>query len=119
MESSMEARAVSRYVRISGRKVNRYGREVKNMGYKEAKAALTLTSAHGARVLYSVLQSAVSNLISNHKNIDEDSIRISDIRVNEGPTLRRWLPRARGRADRIRKRTCHISVTVSGEEKKK
>ncbi len=115
----MEARAVSRYVRISGRKVNKYGRAVNKMRYKEAKAALTLTPARGARVVYSVLQSAVANLLSNNKNVDEDSIRIARITVNEGPTLRRWLPRARGRADRIRKRTCHISVVVSGEEVKK
>ena len=65
---------------------------------------------------FKVVQSAVSNLMVKSKNIDEDSIRISSVTVNEGPTLKRWMPRARGRADRILKRTCHIAVVVSGEE---
>lgn len=115
----MIARAVEKYIRISGRKVNKYGRAVKNLPYKQVKAALTLTTASGARALQGAIQSAVSNLMANNKNVDEDTIRIENIRVDEGPTLKRWRPRARGRADRIRKRTCHISVTVSGEEIKK
>jgi large subunit ribosomal protein L22 len=115
----MDARAEAKYVRISGRKVNKYGRAVRNLPYKEAKAALNVITAHGARVLYKVIQSAVSNLMVKSKNIDEDSIRINTVTINEGPTLKRWRPRARGRADRIRKRTCHIAVVVSGEEIKK
>ncbi len=112
----MVARAIAKYVRISGRKVLKYGRVVNDLPYKEARAALNLVTAHGARILYSVVQSAVSNLMAKSKNIDEDTIKINEIVVNEGPTLKRWKPRARGRADRIRKRTCHISVIVSGEE---
>jgi large subunit ribosomal protein L22 len=112
----MEARAIAKYVKISGRKVNKYGREVKHLPYIEAKALLTLTPARGAKLLERVLNSAFSNLMANNKNIDEESVKIQEIVVNEGPTLKRWHPRARGRADRIRKRTCHISVVVSGEE---
>lgn len=112
----MVARAIAKYVRISGRKVNKYGKSVKKASYKEAKTALLLTPAHGARVLANVLQSAVSNLMALSKNIDEDSIKVERVYVDEGPTLKRWRPRARGRADRIKKRTCHISVEVSGEE---
>jgi large subunit ribosomal protein L22 len=112
----MDARAEAKYVRISGRKVSGYGRAVRNLPYKEVKAALNLVTAHGARVLYKVVQSAVANLMVKSKNIDEDTIRVSSVTVNEGPTLKRWMPRARGRADRIRKRTCHIAVVVSGEE---
>lgn len=115
----MEAGAVARYVRISGRKVNKYGKAVKKMSYREAKSSLTLTPGRGARILYSVLQSAFSNLMTKSKNIDEDSVKIKSINVSEGPSLKRWLPRARGRADRILKRSCHISVVVSGEEIKK
>jgi len=115
----MVAQAIAKYVKISGRKVNKYGKAVRQLYYKEAKAALNLISAHGARVLFKVIQSAVSNLTAKSKNIDEDTIKIDKIMINEGPTLKRWLPRARGRADRIRKRTCHISVVVSGEEIKK
>jgi large subunit ribosomal protein L22 len=112
----MVARAVAKYVRISGRKVNKYGEAVRTMRWREAHAALQLEPARGAQVLRSVLQSAVSNLMVKSKNIDEDTVKIEEVTVNEGPTLKRWKPRARGRADRIRKRTCHISVTVSGEE---
>jgi large subunit ribosomal protein L22 len=115
----MVARAVAKYVKISAKKVNPYCRVVKSMQYREAKAVLTLANARGARILYHVMQSAVSNLLANNKNIDEEGIVVEDIGVNEGPTLKRFIPRARGRADRKRKRTCHISVVVSGEEIKK
>jgi large subunit ribosomal protein L22 len=112
----MVARAVAKYVRISGRKVNKYGRSVKRLSWREANAALMLDPAKGARILNGVLQSAVSNLMAKSKNIDEETVIVEEVSVNEGPTLKRWKPRARGRADRINKRTCHISVTVSGEE---
>ncbi|HUT65379.1 MAG TPA: 50S ribosomal protein L22 [Spirochaetota bacterium] len=115
----MQARAVAKYVKISSGKVNRFGKAVKRMPYQKAKATLLLASAKGARVLADVVQSAVSNLMANNKNIDEEGIIIEEIGVDEGPTLKRWTPRARGRADRRRKRTCHISVVVSGEEIKK
>jgi large subunit ribosomal protein L22 len=115
----MNAKAVAKYVRISGRKVNKYRGAIQELPYREAKAALSLSTASGARVLYKVIQSAVSNLTTKSKNIDEDTISIDSITVDEGPTLKRWRPRARGRADRIRKRSCHIAVTVSGEEIKK
>ena len=115
----MVAQAVAKYVRISGRKVNRYGKVMKKHSFRDAKASLAYHPAHGAKTLYSVIQSAVSNLMAKSKNIDEDTIMIETIMVNEGPTLKRWLPRARGKADRIRKRTCHIAVVVSGDEIKK
>jgi large subunit ribosomal protein L22 len=115
----MVAQAVAKYVRISGRKVNKYGKVMKKRPFREAKAALAFSPSHGAKALYSVIQSAVANLQTKSKNIDEDTIKIESIMVNEGPTLKRWLPRARGRADRIMKRTCHIAVVVSGEEVQK
>ncbi|MBN2324401.1 MAG: 50S ribosomal protein L22 [Spirochaetes bacterium] len=115
----MQARAVAKYVKISPGKVSRFGRIVKHMPYQKAKAVLELASAKGARELAAVAQSAVSNLIANNKNIDEDAVIIEDVGVNGGPTMKRMRPRARGRADRQLKRTCHISVVVSGEEIKK
>ena len=115
----MQARAIAKYVKISPGKVNRFSKAVTRMPYQQAKAVLQLASAKGARVLAGVVQSAVSNLFANNKNIDEEGIVVEEIGVNEGPTLKRWTPRARGRADRRRKRTCHISVVVSGEEIKK
>ena len=115
----MQARAIAKYVKISSGKVSRYSREVKNMPYQQAKAVLLLASAKGAKALADVVQSAVANLMAQSKNIDEEGIIIENIGVDQGPTLKRWTPRARGRADRRLKRTCHISVVVSGEEIKK
>jgi large subunit ribosomal protein L22 len=115
----MKARAVAKYVKISPGKVNRYSRIVKRMPYQQAKAILLFASAKGAKVLADVVKSAVSNLMTSNKNIDEEGIIVEHINVDEGPTLKRWTPRARGRADRRRKRTCHIAVVVSGEEIKK
>ncbi len=112
----MVAQAIAKYIRVSPRKVNKYCKAVKNLPYKEAYAALGVVTSRGAKALRKVIQSAVSNLIAKSNNIDEDTIRIENIIVNEGPTLKRWIPRARGRADRIRKRTCHIKVVVSGSE---
>ena len=112
----MVAQAIAKYIRVSPRKVNGYSRVIKDMAYKEAYAALGVVKARGAMVLRKVLKSAVYNLMEKAKNIDEESIKIDNVIVNEGPTLKRWLPRARGRADRIRKRTCHVRVTVSGSE---
>jgi large subunit ribosomal protein L22 len=115
----MVARASANYVRVSRRKVSRYGRAVKSMSYREARAVLNESQARGARVLSRVLQSAFSNLMANNKNIDEDTVAIQQIVVNEGPTMKRWKPRAWGWEDRILKRTGHVSVVVSGEQIKK
>ena len=112
----MVAQAIAKYVRVSPRKVNKYSRAIKDMPYREAYAALGIVTSRGARALRKVIHSAVSNLMAKSNNIDEDTIQIESIIVNEGPTLKRWIPRARGRADRIRKRTCHIKVVVSGKE---
>jgi len=115
----MVARANAKYIRISGRKVRKYGDAIKSLSYKKARAALKVNPSKGAKILNNVLKSAVSNLIAKAKNIDEDLINVDEVRVDEGPTLKRWLPRARGKADRIRKRTCNILVVISGEEIKK
>ncbi|RKY00111.1 MAG: 50S ribosomal protein L22 [Spirochaetes bacterium] len=115
----MQARALAKYLRVSWRKVRKYTDLVKNMSYKEAHTMLKLSPSRGANMLARVMESAVANLIAKNKNIDEDTVKIESVIVNEGPVLKRWKPRARGRADRIRKRTCHIEVVVSGEEIKK
>ena len=75
----MVARAISKYVRISGRKVNKYSSIIRNLSYKEARAALMHTPSHGAKVLGNVIQSAVSNLMVKSKNIDEDTIVVDKV----------------------------------------
>jgi large subunit ribosomal protein L22 len=77
----------------------------------EAEAILRFTDRRVAAPLLKLLKSAKSNAINNH-DMFEDSLFVSAVAVNDGPTLKRYLPRARGRADLMRKRTSHITITL-------
>jgi large subunit ribosomal protein L22 len=113
----LEAKAVEKYIRISPRKIKYVVEMIKTKPVDEAIDILSLTPKGAAVVIKKALQSAVANATENHKMKEED-LYISKIMVNEGPTLKRFRPRARGRATRIRKRTTHLSVYVSdGKEK--
>lgn len=113
----LEAKAVEKYIRISPRKIKYVVEMIKTKPVDEAIDILSLTPKGAAVVVKKALQSAVANATENHKMKEED-LYISKIMVNEGPTLKRFRPRARGRATRIRKRTTHLSVYVSdGKEK--
>lgn len=113
----MEAKAVEKYIRISPRKIKYVVDMIKSKPVEDAIDVLSLTPKRAAAVVRKAIQSAVANATENHKMKEED-LFISKILVNEGPTLKRFKPRARGRATRIRKRTAHLSVYVSdGKEK--
>lgn len=112
----LEARAVEKFIRISPRKVRYVVNLIKNKSVEEAIEILSLTPKEAAVVVRKALQSAAANAVENHKMKEED-LYISKILVNEGPTLKRFIPRARGRADRIRKRTSHIFVYVSDSKR--
>ncbi len=113
----MEARAVEKYIRMSPRKIRYIVDMIKSKSIDDAIDLLSLTPKTAAIVVKKAIQSAVTNATENHKMKEED-LFISGIMVDEGPTLKRFKPRARGRANRIRKRTAHISVFVSdGKEK--
>ncbi len=113
----MEAKAVEKYIRISPRKIKYVVDMIKSKPVEDAIDVLSLTPKRAAVVVKKAIQSAVANATENHKMKEED-LFISKILVNEGPTLKRFKPRARGRATRIRKRTAHLSVYVSdGKEK--
>lgn len=113
----MEAKAVEKYIRISPRKIKYIVDMIKAKPVEDAIDVLSLTPKRAAAVVRKAIQSAVANATENHKMKEED-LFISKILVNEGPTLKRFKPRARGRATRIRKRTAHLSVYVSdGKEK--
>lgn len=113
----MEAKAVEKYIRISPRKIKYVADMIKSKPLEDAIDILSLTPKRAAAVVRKAIQSAVANATENHKMKEED-LFISRILVNEGPTLKRFRPRARGRANRIRKRTAHLSVYVSdGKEK--
>ncbi len=108
----MEAKAVEKYIRMSPRKIRYVVDMIKAKSIEDAIDILSLTPKIAAIVVKKAIQSAVSNATENHKMKEED-LFISRILVNEGPTLKRFKPRARGRATRIRKRTTHLSVFVS------
>ncbi|MBA7714283.1 50S ribosomal protein L22 [subsurface metagenome] len=113
----METKTVEKYIRMSPRKIRYVVDMIKSKPIEDAINILSLTPRAAAVVVKKAIQSAVANATENHKMKEED-LFISRILVNEGPTLKRFRPRARGRATRIRKRTSHLSVYVSnGKEK--
>jgi large subunit ribosomal protein L22 len=108
----LETKAVERYLRMSPRKIRYVVDMIKSKSIEDAIDILSLTPKAAAIVVKKAIQSAVANATENHKMKEED-LFISRILVNEGPTLKRFKPRARGRATRIRKRSAHLSVYVS------
>ena len=107
----MEARAVAKYVRISPQKVRLIMDRVRGRDVGEALNMLSFAPQKGAFLLKKAIDSAVANAEQN-ANIDVDSLYIKRIFADEGPTLKRFRPRAMGRATRIRKRTSHLTVIL-------
>jgi large subunit ribosomal protein L22 len=105
------ARAVARHVRLSASKARRVVNLVRGMPAKEALTVLRFDPHNASEPVYKVLASAIANA-ENNERLDPDSLLIAEAYVDEGPTLKRFRPRAQGRAYRIRKRTCHITISV-------
>jgi large subunit ribosomal protein L22 len=112
VEAPREVRAEAKYVRISPRKARLVAEHIRGRSVPEARAVLAFTSREAAGALEKVLHSAVSNAEANH-GLAEDRLYIKSAYVDGGPVLKRWRARARGRVARIRKRTCHITVTLA------
>ena len=108
-------RAKARYVRVTPRKARLVADQVRGLPVTEARTLLNFSSRGAARDIAKLLDSAAANAESNHDLIAED-LRIAAITVDEGPTIKRWRARARGRATRIDKRTSHISLALTPEE---
>ena len=106
----MEVRAVSRYIRISPQKC----RLVRSLPVGQALELLQFSPKKAASPIRKTLESAIANAEHN-QGLDIDELRINFITVDEGPVLKRWRPRAKGRATPIIKRTSHITVAVSDE----
>lgn len=111
----MQAKAVARTVRIAPRKVRLVLDLVRGKDVGEAVALLKLTNKRAASVVEKLVLSAVANAEHNY-DMDTDNLFVSEIYANEGPTLKRFRPRAQGRATQILKRTSHITVVVSEKE---
>jgi large subunit ribosomal protein L22 len=105
------ARAVARHVRISPMKARRVVDLVRGMPAKDALTVLQFAPQAASEQVYKVLASAMANA-ENNERLDPDSLLVKAAYVDEGPTLKRFRPRAQGRAYRIRKRTCHITIEV-------
>src|SRR6184192_1988321 len=105
------ARAVARHVRVSATKVRRMVNLVRGLPAKEALTVLQFAPQQASEPVYKVLASAIANA-ENNERLDPDSLLVSEAYVDEGPTLKRFRPRAQGRAYRIRKRSCHITIAV-------
>jgi large subunit ribosomal protein L22 len=108
----MEARAIAKYLRISPRKVRLNADLIRGKGVEEAINLLSHTPKAGAKVVSKVVQSALANARQD-KSIDVDTLFVKTIFVNQGPSLKRFRPKPMGRAGRIRKRTCHVTVVLS------
>jgi large subunit ribosomal protein L22 len=99
-------------VRISPRKARLVTDHIRGRSVPEARTVLAFTTRAAAREIEKVLKSAVANAEANH-GLFGDDLRISAAYVDEGPTIKRWRARARGRAARIHKRTCHITIKLA------
>jgi large subunit ribosomal protein L22 len=107
----MEARASSKYVRTSPRKMRRTVDLIRGQHVEEARRILRFSTLGASHDVAKLLESAVSNA-ERSPGVISDNLVVSRAWVDEGPTLRRYRPRAYGRAARVRKRTSHVTVVV-------
>ncbi len=114
----MEAKAVAKHVRISARKARLVANEIRGYDYKEAIDILRFTNKGASSMMINLLNSAVANAVQMNESVDPANLYVKKIYVDDGPIMKRFRPRARGRASRIRKRLSHITVVVSDSDKK-
>ncbi len=107
-------KAEAKFVRISPRKIRLVMDQVRGKRVEEALGLLSFAPQKGARILKKLLDSAVANAEQN-SGIDVDTLYVKRVYANEGPTLKRFRPRALGRATRIRKRTSHLTVILESK----
>src|SRR5438309_9240575 len=113
-EETASFRSRARYIRVSAYKVREVLDLIRGLDAERARATLRLSERDAATVVDKVLASAIANGEHHHEHpVSPEELYVSACYADEGPTLKRWRPRARGRATRIRKRTCHVTVIVS------
>jgi large subunit ribosomal protein L22 len=116
INTTVEAKAIARYVRMSPYKVRRVLDQIRGRSYREALIILEFMPYKACEPILKTLRSAVANAEHN-EGLDPSSLVVSQAFADGGPSLRRFRPRAQGRAYQIRKPTCHITVAVaSGSE---
>jgi len=107
----MEAKAVLRHIRVSPRKARYVADLVRGKQVEEALNILSFTTRKSAQIIGKLLKSAIANAGQN-ESIDADTLFVKTIFVDGGPTMKRFRPRAMGRAGRIRKRTSHVTIVL-------
>lgn len=112
VDSTSETRAVARYIRMSPRKVRRVLDQIRGISYRDALILLEFMPYRACEPILKVVRSAVANAEHN-LGLDPASLVISQAYADQGPVLKRYRPRAQGRAYMIRKPTCHITVAVA------
>jgi large subunit ribosomal protein L22 len=115
-EEIKRVRAQSRFVRGSARKARVVLVHIRGKSVVQARAALQFTPRAAAKDILATLESAAANAEANH-DLDPNTLRVEEAYADEGPTLKRWQPRARGRAMRIRKRSCHLTLVLRHDPK--
>ena len=110
----METSAVAKFVRISPRKIRLIMDQVRGRRVEDALNMLSFAPQKGARILKKLINSAVANAEQN-SGVDVDALFVKRVYADEGPTLKRFRPRAQGRATKIRKRSSHLTVVLDEE----
>lgn len=109
----MQARAVVKHIHMSPRKIRVVANMVRGERLEEALATLRFMPKKAARIITKVLESAAANAYDKSGgDVDVDALQVEGIFVDGGPVIKRWMPRAMGRANRINHRTSHITVVV-------
>lgn len=111
----MEARAIAKFIRVSPRKARMVVDLIRGKKLEEALAILRYTPNKATEAVTKVVKSAAANAEHNYE-MDKDELIISQVYVDQGPTLKRFMPRAMGRADVMRRKTSHITVVVSDKK---
>ncbi len=112
----LEAKAQLKRLRIAPRKMRLLVDLIRGQKIDKAISQLQFSRKKAAKPLLKLLNSAIANAVNNH-NLKKETLYIKTIFVNEGATLKRWMPRAMGRATPIRKRTSHTTIILEGEKK--
>jgi len=110
----MDVRSTTKHARISPKKCRDVAREIQGLPVSDALDALTYTPKKSAQLIGKTLKSAIANAENNHE-LSADELIVKEAVIGEGPTLKRFKPRARGSAGAIRKRTSHIFITLTDE----
>lgn len=112
VDTSSQAKAIARYIRMSPFKVRRVLDQIRGRSYREALIILEFMPYRACEPILKVLRSAVANA-ENNLGLDPAELIVSEAFADQGPCLKRYRPRAQGRAYKIRKPTCHITVAVA------